>query len=186
MSATQTRTPWPALDRIDAVPGLYISEQIFSSYPQLIARCAAPGTTAAAGVQPGLKPQYQIQRKQIELEDDPTEDLLGCLNSLGALRTGHFVLGGCDSRLYNAKPSSSVQNRPQNRPAFTATDLAEHRISVAAAGVGVLRIMIKRKAGYEQWVDVVDKIYDRADVMELVRAKEDYLRNLAEMLEGLG
>jgi hypothetical protein len=46
--------------------------------------------------------------------------------------------------------------------------------------------MIKRKAGYEQWVDVVDKIYDRADVMELVRAKEDYLRNLAEMLEGLG
>ena len=37
---------------------------------------------AAAGVQPGPEPQYQIQRKQVELDDDPTEDLLGCLNSM--------------------------------------------------------------------------------------------------------
>jgi hypothetical protein len=48
-----------------------------------------------------------------------------------------------------------------------------------------VQIMIKRKAGYEQWIDVIDKIYDRADVVEMARAKEDYLRNLAEMLEVL-
>ncbi|KAL6234947.1 hypothetical protein BDW75DRAFT_240645 [Aspergillus navahoensis] len=46
------------------------------------------------------------------------------------------------------------------------------------------QIMIKRKASYEHWVDVMDKIYDRADAMDMARA-EDYLRNLAEMLRVL-
>ncbi|KAL3433887.1 protein-tyrosine phosphatase-like protein [Aspergillus tetrazonus] len=193
---------------------------------------SAPGMAAAAGVQPGPEPQYQIQRKQVELDDDPTEDLLGCLNSMlnwihGALvrphphpeplpqitdlspHTGGQVLVHCERGIsrsgavvvayimrtlvlpYRTALEIAQLSRPQISPNIgfewqlqvwegCGYDVFE-RVPIGNHG----QMMIKRKAGYEQWVDVIDKICDRADVMEVARAKEDYLRNLAEMLEGL-
>ncbi|KAL4981099.1 hypothetical protein BDW66DRAFT_3423 [Aspergillus desertorum] len=39
-------------------------------------------TATATAVPPGTNPQDQFRRKQTELDDDPTEDLIGCLNSM--------------------------------------------------------------------------------------------------------
>ncbi|KAL4991943.1 protein-tyrosine phosphatase-like protein [Aspergillus falconensis] len=186
-------------------------------------------TATATSVQPGPEPKNQIRRKQVELDDDPTEDLLGCLNSMlnwihDALvrphphsapnpqvmtlntHTGGRVLVHCERGIsrsgavvvayimrtlglpYRTALSIAQLSRPQISPNIgfewqlrmwegCGYDVFD-RVLTGDQG----QIMIKRKAGYEQWADVIDKIYDRADAVEMARAKEDYLRNLAEML----
>ncbi|KAL4737725.1 protein-tyrosine phosphatase-like protein [Aspergillus similis] len=193
---------------------------------------SAPVMAAATSVQPGPEPQYQIQCKQVELDDDPTEDLLRRLNGMlnwihGALvrphphpeplqqvaalspHTGGQVLVHCERGIsrsgavvvayimrtlvlpYKTALKIAQLSRPQISPNIgfewqlrvwegCGYDVF-NRVPIGDQG----QIMIKRKAGYEQWVDVIDKIYDRADVVEMACAKDDYLRNLAEMLEVL-
>ncbi|KAL4769872.1 protein-tyrosine phosphatase-like protein [Aspergillus nidulans var. acristatus] len=179
---------------------------------------SVPVTAAATGVQPGPEPQYQIRRKQVELDDDPTEDILGCLNSMlnwihGALvrphphpaplpqitgispHTGGQILVHCERGISRSGAVVVAYiMRTLVRPYRTALKIAQLSRPQISPNIGLewqlrvwegcgydvfervplgnqVQIMIKRKAGYEQWIEVIDKIYDRADVVEMARAK---------------
>ncbi|RDW74374.1 dual specificity protein phosphatase family protein [Aspergillus mulundensis] len=194
-----------------------------------------------------------ITRKQVELDDDPTEDMLGCLNSMinwirsalgrthprrkanlpmtaseaeseagsgtgagvstgvsmgnedwhkggrvlvhcekGISRSGAVVVAFIMQALlvpYQRALSLAQASRPQIFPnigfewQLRLWEGCAYDVFIRTTVDG--QVIITRKPSYEQLVDTLERIHDRQDAVDILRAKEDYLRNLAQMLSVL-
>ncbi|KAL4903925.1 protein-tyrosine phosphatase-like protein [Aspergillus multicolor] len=223
----------------------------------------------ASNSQPAAEPETtNITRKQVELDDDPTEDMLGCLSSMvnfvrnalnrphpwgraslplttmpvgtgagigartgfvgtedgislhlgclsgtGApgvsedLHEGGRVLVHCGKGISRSGAVVvAVIMQTLRVPYKTALDLAQFCRPQISPNIGFewqLRlwegcgynvyihnmdgdeVTFTRKPSYAQLADTFDRIHDRRDPLEVLRAKEDYLRSLVQMLSVL-